>query len=78
MGMSWLVLLETCKYVGRKYRKLVFVRAIGPLAVTIISIAIVNIWDLYKPENGGIFVIGDIPSGLPGECFQFIACLGTG
>lgn len=33
MGLGWLVLLETCKYVGRRHQKLIYVRAIGPLAV---------------------------------------------
>ena len=33
MGLSWLFLLELCKFVGRKHRKLIYVRAVGPLLV---------------------------------------------
>lgn len=37
--------------------------------MTVISIAITNIWNLNEPGNAGpngIYVIGPIPSGLPG------------
>jgi sulfate transporter 4 len=65
MGLAWLVILEACKFVGRKYRRLIYIRAIGPLLVTIISIAIMNIWKLYKaPHN--IAIVGNVPKGLPG------------
>mmetsp|Transcript_17379 Transcript_17379/g.52010 ORF Transcript_17379/g.52010 Transcript_17379/m.52010 type:complete len:696 (+) Transcript_17379:162-2249(+) len=65
MGLSWIVILELCKWVGRKHRKLIYIRAIGPLLVTIISIAIMNIWKLYQaPHN--IQIVGKVPSGLPG------------
>ena len=33
MGLSWLILLEFCKFVGRKHRRLIYVRAVGPLLV---------------------------------------------
>jgi hypothetical protein len=33
MGLSWILLLEVCKFVGRKHRRLIYVRAIGPLLV---------------------------------------------
>lgn len=35
MGLSWLVLLEACKFAGRKHRRLIYVRAVGPLLVSI-------------------------------------------
>ena len=41
-------------------RKLLVLRAIGPLTITILSIAIVNIWKLQNaPSN--IRVVGKIP-----------------
>jgi hypothetical protein len=33
MGLAWLLLLEVCKFVGRKHRRLIYVRAVGPLLV---------------------------------------------
>jgi hypothetical protein len=42
------------------FRKLVYVRAAGPLTVTVLSIAISNIFKLYKaPHN--IAIVGVIP-----------------
>ncbi|KAK9802855.1 hypothetical protein WJX73_009168 [Symbiochloris irregularis] len=65
MGVSWLILLFAMRYFGQKYKKLLILRAIGPLTVTILSIAIVNIWHLQRaPQN--IRVVGTIPKGLPG------------
>ncbi len=65
MGLSWLVILEGCKWLGRKHQKLIYIRAIGPLIVTIISIAIMNIFKLYRaPSN--IQIVGNVPKGLPG------------
>ncbi len=37
MGLSWLVILEACKYIGRKHRRLIYIRAIGPLLVRVFS-----------------------------------------
>jgi sulfate transporter 4 len=65
MGLAWILVLEVCKFVGRKHRRLIYVRAIGPLLVTIISIATMNIGKYYKaPYNIG--VVGKVPKGLPG------------
>jgi hypothetical protein len=33
MGLAWILVLEVCKFVGRKHRRLIYVRAIGPLLV---------------------------------------------
>ena len=33
MGLAWILLLEVCKFVGRKHRRLIYIRAIGPLLV---------------------------------------------
>lgn len=37
MGLAWILVLEVCKFVGRKHRRLIYVRAIGPLLVRIAS-----------------------------------------
>ena len=42
------------------YRRLVVVRAMGPLTVCILSIAISNIWNLKSPPHN-IRVVGTIP-----------------
>ena len=50
-------------------RRLYLLRALGPLTVTVLSIAIMNIWKLYVPGNAGpngIYNVGPIPKGLPG------------
>ena len=47
-------------------RRLKLLRALGPLTVTIISIAIMNIWGLMKAP-ASIRVVGTIPKGLPGS-----------
>lgn len=80
MGLSWLVILETCKFVGRKHQRLIYIRALGPLLVTILSIAIMNIWKLYKAP-ALIQVVGAVPGGLPGyvgdRFFPFVGSLGS-
>ena len=134
MGMSFLVILEVFKYVGRKHRqdmilsacllnnrnpnapvsqrlneyhrqrirdtswqatpsfvllklvscrRLFFLRALGPITVTVLSIAIMNIFRLYTPGKAGpngIYNVGPIPSGLPHYTgnlfFPFVGTLG--
>lgn len=68
MGMSFLLILVVFKYCGQHYKKLNFMRAIGPLTVCILSIAIMNIFKLYEEPNTTnpyIKPVGTIPSGLP-------------
>ncbi|KAK9915884.1 hypothetical protein WJX75_005651 [Coccomyxa subellipsoidea] len=66
MGISWLILLFTMKEVGKRNKRLVYVRAAGPLTVTVLSIAISNIFHLYNaPYN--IKTVGTVPAGLPHE-----------
>ena len=83
MGASFLIILEVFKYVGRKHRRLFFLRALGPLVVTILSIAIMNIFKLYNPGKAGplgISTVGPIPKGLPGYTgnlfFPFVGPVG--
>jgi sulfate transporter 4 len=64
MGMSWLFILFLFKFLSQRYRRLLFLRSIGPITVTILGIAIVNIWHLQRPP-ASIPVVGKIPKGLP-------------
>jgi len=64
-------------------RRLFFLRALGPLTITIMSIAIMNIFKLYQPGKGGpngIYTVGAIPKGLPGytgnKFFPFVGGIG--
>ncbi|KAK9819516.1 hypothetical protein WJX74_003191 [Apatococcus lobatus] len=66
MGISWIIILQTMKFLGQRYKRLKLLRALGPLTVTIISIAIMNIWGLMKAP-ASIRVVGKIPKGLPGS-----------
>ena len=52
--------------------RLKLLRALGPLTVTIISIAIMNIWGLMKPPYS-IRVVGNIPKGLPGPTLKYFS-----
>lgn len=68
MGMTFLAILVIMKYVGTRYKKLVLFRALGPLTVVILSIAIMNIFGLYDtPSSQSPYIkpLGKIPSGMP-------------
>jgi sulfate transporter 4 len=68
MGMSFILILLVFRHVGRKYKKLGFMRALGPLTVCVLSIALMNIFKWYVPPPGGkapIKNVGTIPKGLP-------------
>lgn len=84
MGMAWVYLLVSFQILARRYSKwLGWLRAVGPLAVCIISIALMNIFKWYRPPTDSlpadytlpagktlsplIKPVGNIPSGLPGE-----------
>lgn len=54
-GLSW-----SADVWGAQRRRLVYVRAVGPLTVTILSIAICNIFHLYRPPYN-IRVVGSVP-----------------
>ncbi|CAL5218904.1 g648 [Coccomyxa viridis] len=70
MGLAWLILLFTMKELGKRNKKLVYIRAAGPLTVTILSIAICNIFHLNRaPYN--IRVVGTVPAGLPKETLSW-------
>lgn len=68
MGMSFIFLLLAFQYLSRNYKKMLFLKALGPLTVCVISIALMNIFGWYEPDSKGkslIKPIGNIPKGLP-------------
>ncbi|KAI7843851.1 hypothetical protein COHA_002402 [Chlorella ohadii] len=75
MGMAFIFLLLAFQYLSRRYKKLFFLKALGPLTVCVISIALMNIFGWYKPtesckpqpcvQGPKIKPIGKIPSGPP-------------
>jgi sulfate transporter 4 len=62
MGTFSILALAGLKHIGRTYPKYKWVRAIGPLTVTAISIIVTFAFDL---DNKGIPIVGTIPRGLP-------------
>lgn len=62
MGSLSIMLLVTLKNIGKKYPKLKFARALGPLVVVTISIILVVALNL---DDRGIPVVEYIPKGLP-------------
>lgn len=78
MGGTFLVILLLFKTLGKRVKKLFFLRAIGPLFVAVLGIAIVNIFHLECNTTKSatnkdplcfhhIRVVGKIPKGLPHE-----------
>lgn len=62
VGGASVLMLLTCKNVGKSYPRFKFIRAMGPLAVSVITIVLNVIFDL---ESKGIPAVGTIPKGLP-------------
>ena len=71
MTMSWLALLFAFKWVGSRSRRLVWLKAIGPLTVMILSTAITAGAHLGCDPKAKAFnpkcvrVVGVVPKGLP-------------
>lgn len=68
MGMAFITILLALRWAGKRYRRLVLLRAVGPLTVCVLSIAIMNIWKLYcEPSVAKPYIksIGAIPKGMP-------------
>jgi len=59
MGSTCLAILMLMKEAGKKYPKLKWVRAVGPLFVTVVSILITWGFDIDIP------IVSSIPAGLP-------------
>lgn len=68
MGMSFIFILLVFRSASRRVQRLSFLRALGPLTVCVLSIALMNIFKWYEIPPGGkqaIKNIGTIPKGLP-------------
>ena len=64
MGLSWLALLIAMKEAGKLSRRLVWLRALGPLTVTILSTALTAGLHLDKAPHK-VKTVGIVPKGLP-------------
>lgn len=62
MGTCSILLLVAFKWIGKHLPRFKFVRALGPLTVTVLGIVLVAIFQL---QDKGIPVVGSIPQGLP-------------
>lgn len=66
MGMSYMLILLIIRVLSRRVKSLGFLRALGPLAVCILSIALMNIFKWYDPPDDPVIEnIGEIPRGFP-------------
>lgn len=66
MGMSYVLILLIFRVLSRRVKSLGFLRALGPLTVCIVSIALMNIFKWYRPDDAPVIAnIGEIPRGLP-------------
>lgn len=69
MGTSFIMLLFLFRYLSQRYKRLSILRSIGPLTVSVISIALMNIFNWYKGadpcDDPPISPVGDIPTGFP-------------
>lgn len=62
LGGASVMALLILKYIGKNYPRFKWVRAMGPLAVSVSTI-LLNI--IFKLESKGIPAVGAIPKGLP-------------
>jgi len=68
MGMSFVLILLVFRTLSRRVKRLSILRALGPLTVCVLSIALMNIFKWYEPGANGkplIKNIGNIPKGMP-------------
>ncbi|KAL6784552.1 SULTR1A [Auxenochlorella protothecoides x Auxenochlorella symbiontica] len=70
MGYFFIGLLYTFRWAGNRFahKRLGFLRFLGPITVVVTSIAVMNIFGLYKnPTTASPYIkpIGKIPKGLP-------------
>jgi sulfate transporter 4 len=62
MGVTSIVALVGLKRIGKRYPKFKWVRAMGPLSVTAVTIILTVVFSL---DDKGIPIVGSIPKGLP-------------
>ena len=63
MSTFFLAILMAMKHVGKNYKKLSWLRPLGPLTVTAISVALV--YFLRLDQSPGVKIVGNIPAGVP-------------
>jgi sulfate transporter 4 len=63
MCTMWLVVLLAMKRVAKHYKKLSWLRPLGPIAVCVMSIIVVVAGDL--DGKGLVKAVGNVPKGLP-------------
>ena len=63
MFTIWLVLLLVVKHVAKKYKRLSFLRAVGPISVAFLGIFFVKVLGLDEGETPTIKVVKTIPDG---------------
>jgi len=65
MGMSYILILLIFRVLSRRVKKLTILRALGPLFVCVLSIALMNIFKWYNPEDDPVIAnVGEIPRGM--------------
>jgi sulfate transporter 4 len=62
LGTTCVAFLLGLKQIVKRYPKLMYIRALGPLIVTVVTITLQATLDL---EKQGIDIVGSIPRGLP-------------
>ena len=62
MGAGFLTIILVMKYIGKKYKRLSIIRALGPLTVVVIGILVT--W-LARLDKYGIDIVGEVKSGVP-------------
>ncbi|KAL4440432.1 hypothetical protein ABPG75_003433 [Micractinium tetrahymenae] len=68
MGSAFILVLVAFKLLGRRSKRLAFLKALGPLTVCLLSIGVTSRWRLYErpsPERPWIHEVGAVTPGLP-------------
>ncbi|PRW61574.1 sulfate transporter [Chlorella sorokiniana] len=68
MGCSFILVLVLFKALANRRQRLLFLKALGPLTVSVISISVMSAWRLYEPtpdRTWTIAQVGYVPPGLP-------------
>ncbi|KAI7844027.1 hypothetical protein COHA_002367 [Chlorella ohadii] len=66
MGSSFVLVLVLFKALANRHRRLLFLKALGPLTVSVISISVMSAWRLYEPtpeRPWSIAQVGHVPPG---------------
>jgi sulfate transporter 4 len=71
MCIIWLAVLLSMKNVGKRFKKLAFLRAMGPITVCIVAVIVTVIGDL--DGKGHVKTVKDIPQGTPSHCWPSLS-----